>query len=286
MSAFALEEVAKAHWHGEGKSVVGGVGRGAFKETFHVRNKDGQSEALKIYLPGHSAQRSEREISAIKRCDHPNIARLRSVESFEWKGTKYLVSREEFISGGTLTNRVSMSGLLDAEETQTLGEALISAVSHIASLDLVHRDLKPDNIMLRQDGVTPAIVDFGLVRDLKADSLTQTWALTGPGTPLFAPPEQLLNEKHLIDWRSDQFSLAVLLSFMAFGFHPYSLATDTHAETIERVAIRGSLSDRFIQAARAAGLGGLIQMASSWPVERYRRPEELAKSWQQQRQAP
>ncbi|HEV2716280.1 MAG TPA: protein kinase, partial [Terriglobales bacterium] len=154
MSPFVLEEVAKAYWHGEGKSVVGGVGKGAFKETFHVTSEDGQSEALKIYLPGHSPQRNEREISAIKRCDHPNIARLKSVESFEWKGIKYLVSREEFIAGGTLTNRVSTS-LLSAEEVQTLGATLISAVSHIASLDLVHRDLKPDNIMLREDGVTP-----------------------------------------------------------------------------------------------------------------------------------
>lgn len=285
MSPYALEEVAKAYWDGKLKSVVGGVGRGAFKETFHVKNEDGQSEALKVYLPGHSAQRNEREVLAIKRCNHPNIARLKSVESFEWKGTKYLVSREEFIAGGTLTNRVATSAL-DAEETRRLGETLISAVSHIASLDLVHRDLKPDNIMLREDGVSPVIVDFGLVRDLKADSLTQTWALTGPGTPLFAPPEQLLNEKHLIDWRSDQFSLAVLLSFAAFGFHPYSLATDTHAETIERAAKRGPVSDRFIKAARDARLHSLIKMVASWPVERYRRPEQLEEAWKKQGKAP
>ena len=285
MSPFALEGIAKAYWQGEGKSFVGGVGKGAFKETFHIRNKDGQSEALKIYNPGSSAQRSEREISAIQRCDHPNIVRLTSVELFEWKGSKYLVTREEFISGGTLTSRVLGSGLLTPDQAQDLASALIGAVSHIASLHLVHRDLKPDNIMLRDGGLSPTIVDFGLVRDLRETSLTHTFALQGPGTPLFAPAEQLINEKQLIDWRSDQFSLAVLLSYVTFGFHPYSFEKDTNAEIIQRVATRGPLADRFVQQATNSRLASLIKMASPWPVQRYRTPRMLEQAWQEQRKA-
>ena len=173
--------------------MVGGVGKGAFKETFHVK-ADGVSEALKIYRPGFSAERTKRETEAMKRCAHPNIARLISIEPFKWKGTTYLIAQEEFLAGGTLTTRLEKSGHLNASQILDLGEALIDAVAHIASHDLVHRDLKPDNVLFREDGDTPVIVDFGLVRDLTQNSLTQTWALQGPGTPFFAPPEQLLNE--------------------------------------------------------------------------------------------
>jgi len=90
-------------------------------------------------------------------------------------------------------------------------------------LDLVHRDIKPANIMFKEGLETPVLVDFGIVRDLAATSLTQTWSPIGPGTPFFASPEQLNNEKHLIDWRSDQFSLGVTLYFARTARHPYQL---------------------------------------------------------------
>jgi serine/threonine protein kinase len=98
----------------------------------------------------------------------------------------------------------------------------------------VHRDIKPDNIMLREDGRTPVIVDFGLVRMLDEPSITGSWADRGPGTPFYASPEQLRNEKPLIDWRSDQFSLGVSLSRVTIGVHTYQQIPDEDPLVSER----------------------------------------------------
>lgn len=201
----ALADAAQSFCATQGHRFIGPVGAGAFKETFHIVLATGEPQALKVYQPGFSPERTSRELSAMQRCSHPNIGRLSAIATFYHDGVQYLLSLEEFLSGGTLTTRMSR-GLLNGREVRAIGLQLISAVAHIASHDLVHRDIKPDNILFRADGVTPVIVDFGLVRDLGGTSLTQTWLMQGPGTPFFAPPEQLRNEKTLIDWRSDQFS--------------------------------------------------------------------------------
>jgi serine/threonine protein kinase len=276
------EKVAQAFCAANGHRFICPVGAGAFKETFHIILATGEAQALKVYEPGFSPERTARELGAMQRCSHPNIGRLSAIASFYYDGVQYLLSVEEFLSGGTLTARLR-HGLLTLAETQSIGIQLVSAVAHIASHDLVHRDIKPDNILFRKDGTTPVIVDFGLVRDLVGISLTQTWLMRGPGTPLFAPAEQLRNEKTMIDWRSDQFSLGVVIALSVFGFHPYQEDGDSPTQTVERVADRGAQTARFVAAATGAGLPFLIRMAAPWPVERFRTPEELERAWQEGR---
>lgn len=216
-------------------------------------------------------------------CSHPNIARLTSVKAYTIASEGYLVSLEEFLPGGTLTEKLQAQGLMTGDAVFELGTILIDAIGHVAEQGLVHRDLKPDNVMLREDRKTPVIVDFGLVRNLAQSSLTQTWALQGPGTPLFAPPEQLHNAKAYIDWRADQFSLGVLLSFALFGFHPYSESGDTMPEVVARVADYSQPTARFCQAAKSANLATLIKMVGAWPVERIRTPSQLKNEWAERR---
>ena len=163
-----------------------------------------------------------------------------------------------------------------------LGSCLIDALGHIAGRDLVHPDLKAVNVMFRSKDLEPVIVDFGLVRDLRQTSLTRTWEIRGPGTPLYAPPEQLNNEKELIDWRSDQFSLGVMLSYCIFGFHPFSDEGLADAAVVERVASRGAHADRFLSASDSHRLPLLKRMVNVWPVRRVRTPAQLLKLWQQQ----
>ncbi len=275
-----LNDVAVAFCATHGHEFVGQVGAGAFKETFHIVLATGQAQALKVYQPGFSPERTSRELSAMQRCSHPNIGRLSSISEFYHDGVQYLLSLEEFLAGGTLTTRVR-ERLLSVEETRAIGRQLVSAVAHIASHDLVHRDLKPDNILFRADGRTPVIVDFGLVRNLVDTSLTQTWLIQGPGTPFFAPPEQLRNEKAMIDWRSDQFSLGTLLTLAAFGFHPYEEDGATAQDVVERVRERRSQVARFLAIAKDSGMVVLTRMTAAWPVERFRTPEELDRAWQE-----
>lgn len=247
-----------------------------------MRRADGSSAALKVYTVSFSPERTVREIEAMTRCSHRNIAAFSSVAPFTLNGATHLITLEEYLSGGSLTSRLS-AGLLAKDEVLILGEHLIDAISHIAALGLVHRDVKPDNVMFRSDGVTPVVVDFGLVRDLQQLSLTQTWLQQGPGTPLFAPPEQLLNDKQLVDWRADQFSLGVVLSFAAFGIHPYQRIGESLDVAVERVANRGVQSDDFVDAANQKGLPALPQMTRQWPIHRFRTPSELLTRWQMQR---
>lgn len=275
-----LEEIAKAFCGTENLGYLGYVGRGAFKETYKARSNTGVLLAVKVFRSGASNERSDREIDAMRRCSHPHIARIISVSTFDFAGTIHLVTTEEFMGGGTLTSRLNRTRILSVEEIRPLATRLVAAVTHIANLDLVHRDIKPDNLMFRDDQVTPVIVDFGLVRDLAAESLTATWLIRGPGTPYFAPAEQLLNEKSLIDWRSDQFALGVLLSIAATGRHPYQIDGDSMDATIERVSRRDEPSARFHDDVAKLSLGPIARMVMPWPIQRYRKPADLSAAWE------
>lgn len=274
-----LLHVAQKVCTAEHLTFVGCVGSGAFKETFHVTTPEGTAKALKVYNSNNRNARVEREVEAMQRCDHPNIAKFDTLATLELDGIEYLYSLEEFIAGGALEERLG-SGNLDRSEAIALGEALVDAVSHVANLDLVHRDLKPANIMIRFGSGSPVIIDFGLVRNLDASSLTATWMPHGPGTPLFSPPEQLNNEKELIDWRADQFALGVVLVMCLTGRHPYQDEGDQPIHVVERVAARGVLPTWFPLWAADNGLGVLVRMVRPWPVERFRLASELLAEWE------
>lgn len=272
-----LEQVAKTICDNESLLFEGFVGSGAFKDTFHVRSSI-ESIALKVYKPDNRNEREQDEINAMKRCNHPNIAKFYHINELVYSGTTYLYSQEEFISGGTLAKRINQSPLTKDQLLQ-LGDHLIQALSHIAGLKLIHRDLKPDNIMFRDDGITPIIVDFGIVKDLESTSKTETFAMRGPGSPYYASPEQLNNEKRLQDWRADQFCLGVLLAISIFKDHPYD---DGNGEVVHRVSQRYSPSANFIQRVESAGLTTLIKMVDPWAINRYNTPELLYEAWKQQ----
>jgi len=277
-----LPKVAQSICDTQGFTFGKSVGGGAFKKVFYVEGKGGKEYALKIVKGPISAQRTDREISAMQRCNHPNIAKLFGTGTYEFEGRKYSFTLEEFLPGGTLTDRIQRDGLLGDEQLMELGIQLIDAIGHISNLGLVHRDIKPDNVMFREDGITPVLVDFNLVRDLSAASLTQSWLNQGPGTPYFAAPEQLNNQKKLIDWRTDQFSFGVTLCYVRFGVHPYQhpSESDLSPKTVERVAMRGARSSDILEKFQRAELLCLKRMTSVWPVERFRRPRDLEKAWQ------
>ncbi len=273
-----LRAVATAVCAATGLTLCGNVGAGAFKATFHVTATNGLSKALKIYNRNNRGARVEREVEAMARCNHPNIARFEALATLEHDGSEYLYSLEEFIAGEALEARLA-SGLLARPDGIRMGIALVDAVSHIAGHDLVHRDLKPANIILRAKDGSPVIVDFGLVRNLDASSLTETWMPHGPGTPLFAPPEQLNNEKEIIDWRADQFALGVVIAMSLIGRHPYHDDTEQPIHVVERVAARGALPEWFRTWATEQSLAPLIRMVQPWPVQRYRLPADLSAAW-------
>ena len=254
------------------------VGEGTFKQTFEVVSVGDLRVALKLYKASVAGPREQREIEAMLRCKHDNIARLLSVDRYEYEGSVLVTLTEEFLPGGTLTQK----GQISKNECLRIGAQLIGAIGHIADLELVHRDIKPDNIMFREDQRTPVLTDFGVARDLMDSSLTPSWAPRGPGTPFFSSPEQLNNQKSLIDWRSDQFALGVVLAYVVLGAHPYRPPSGSDREVVDLVATRNGPTRQFVESCRSAGLPVLIKMAAPWPVHRYRTPRELAVAWSSQ----
>lgn len=211
----------------------------------------------------------------MQRCQHPNIARVLALGQFVDAADTVVFSVEEFLGGGSLGERLNARGLMARDEFYPIALQLAGALAHVAALDLVHRDLKPDNIMFRDDAVTPVIVDFGLVRDLNATSVTASWAMRGPGTPYFASPEQLNNDKQMIDWRSDQFGLGVTLIMALTGRHPYEHVGDTADVVVARVAERKALAPDVVAECRKRGWEALVKMVQPWPISRFRTPHDL-----------
>lgn len=275
------EEIARKIAVQEKLTFVRPCGEGAFKYTFEVTTANREAFALKIFKSAVLTERTAREIDVMQRCQHPNIARVLALGQFTDGGTSFVFSVEEFLGGGSFGERLA-HGLMSKNAFYPITLQLADALSHIAALDLVHRDLKPDNIMFRDTGDTPVIVDFGLVRDLNATSVTASWAMRGPGTPYFASPEQLNNEKQMIDWRADQFGLGVTLIMALTGRHPYEHAGDSPADVVGRVADRKAPAADVIAECRKQGWNALVKMVQPWPVSRFRTPHDLLSALSQE----
>lgn len=97
---------------------------------------------------------------------------------------------------------------------------LVRALNVIWSKRVVHRDLKPNNILITPNG-SCRIIDLGIARFLDKTSLTHSLAPHGPATPIYAAPEQLLNKKSMIGIRTDFFLLGIIVLELAQGFHPF-----------------------------------------------------------------
>lgn len=272
-----MEEIARAICDERSFTYVKSVGRGSFKETFLVRDSNGHNRALKVFRADLSPERTERELEAMIKCDHPSIGRLEDVSTFGHSRTVYTYIVEEYLGGGTLADLIQ-KGPLATDQLVALGKSLIDALDHMASQGLVHRDLKPENIMFSDDGI-PVIVDFGLVRDLSRASITNTWLVQGPGTPYYAAPEQLNNNKNLIDWRTDQFGLGTVFAVCGYGNHPYAEIGDKPGTVVARVASRQSPSNAFVQWTISSEFKPILKMVQPWPVQRYRTPDALREAW-------
>lgn len=273
-----LEAVARAICADRKLQFHGWIAEGAFKETFRVTDRNGAPLALKVFKPVGGSPREMREAEVISRCSHANIVRCVSADTTTLNGATYPFLLEEFLQGGTLAARLH-NGPLRSGDIHILGSGLIDAIAYLATSGLVHRDIKPENVMFRDNGMIPVLDDFGIVRDLNKDSLTQTWLMRGPGTPIFAAPEQLNNQKDMIDWRTDQFSLGVTLALAAFGFHPYADPGNSANDTVDNVALRKPLSKAFVTRVIASPFSPMIRMVAPYPIERYRRPSDLRDAW-------
>ncbi|TGK09000.1 hypothetical protein EHO60_13325 [Leptospira fletcheri] len=253
------------------------VGNGSFKDVYKCKKDDNSFVALKIADPSAThPERESREIDSMLKCNVSQIGKLYKFDSYtDISGKNYHYLIEEYFDGGDLRRKLEYQSLTRAEIGQ-IGLQLSVAVKELKNLNLVHRDIKPENIMFRSaDNCNAVLTDFGLVRDLSEDSLTGTWLVHGPGTPLFASPEQLNNDKSMIDWRSDQFSVALTLSYCLLGFHPFQVGSGNPTQAIVNVYERKIMPAENVEKLNEFGFGCLAKMLSPWPVHRIASPDKL-----------
>ena len=203
--------------------IVETLGRGGMGVVYRAEEEPGgRPVALKVIARDLVAnpnymKRFEREARAAAAVSHPNIAALRG--SGEQDGVTYLAF--ELVPGGTLKARLATKGPLEWREAARLGARIASALAAIHEAGFVHRDVKPENVLLDGDG-TPKLADFGLARREQADqggrgSLTKTGEILG--TPEYMSPEQA--DGAPTDARADLYSLGATIHALVAGRPPF-----------------------------------------------------------------
>ena len=206
------------------------LGRGGQAQVFRARDAStGEIVALKVLQSAfgdeETLQRFERELQALIRVRHPGLVELRGLGFLRGRPCVVL----ELMSGGSLEDRLGTKGPLSWSEAALAGAEIARALAAVHAAGLIHRDVKPANVLLDARG-RPRLSDLGLVRPASGkSSLTATGAFVG--TPEYASPEQL--EGANVDARSDLYGFGATLYALLTGESPFrgaSLESVTYAQ--------------------------------------------------------
>ena len=280
----------------DGYRLVREIGRGGMALVFLAVHEDLQREvALKILRPALAldsvhVDRFQREARSIARIAHPNILTVHDVG--EARGLHYIVM--EYIEGQTLADVLGdlpQDGAWTAEQLAKASgialdarhmsreAALASILAPVAEalaaaheLGVVHRDVKPSNILIRTDG-TPVVADFGLAKGAGDPGLSMTGDTLG--TPYYMSPEQAGAVVQAVDHRTDVYSLGVTLYEALTGRRPFTGATAL--DVLEAIRHKAPPSLRSLSPRITRDTEALIRRAMArQPEHRYESARDLA----------
>lgn len=206
----------------------GGMGSVYLAENKYIRQ---QKVAIKVInanmVNDFTRQRMKEEAEHLASLDHPNIVRFMNYHA-DNEGNIYLVM--EYAEGMSLDKFISKkNGLIVEERIAPMFEPLLDAVGYAHRKRILHRDIKPNNIIITPDG-TPKILDFGIATLMREDNESAGQII---GTPSYMSPEQVRGET--LDERSDIYSLGVVLFQMMTGRQPYDTTTMNEMEIMQKV---------------------------------------------------
>ncbi|MFF6801673.1 PQQ-binding-like beta-propeller repeat protein [Streptomyces sp. NPDC012616] len=200
-----------------GYRIVDRLGAGGMGVVYRGRSRSGREVAVKVVHAQYAEDpvfraRFRQEIEAVRKVSGAFTAPVVDADPEAvrpWMATQY-------VSGPTLAARIRDHGPLRGAELRRLALGLVEALREIHRAGVVHRDLKPGNVLMAHDG--PRVIDFGISRAAENQTLTETGKMIG--TPPFMSPEQFTDARS-VGPASDVFSLGALLVFAATGRGPF-----------------------------------------------------------------
>lgn len=225
----------------------------------------------------HMDERIRREIDIVNGNDIPGVPKIKKFSFFRFENEEHFYLLEEYIEGQTLTE-VLRRGALDLRQSLILFEYLLIAVAKLETLGVVHRDIKPDNIICKNDG-TFHLIDFGIARNLNLTSLTLTAAVVGPHTPGYGAPELFQYSKSKIDSRADLFSIGVVVYQTIFGKHPFITGKEADLNEVWYLTATVTPPDYLIPGDKDSQLIGLIQTLMQKQVSKRPPNAQRALEW-------
>ena len=208
-------------------TIEGEIGRGGMGVVYRARDERLQRRvAIKVLPPELAFQeeiraRFTREAQTAAKLSHPHVVPIYDVGNDG--DLVYFVMG--YVDGESLAGRIKRRGQLPAEEVRRIMKETADALSAAHALSIIHRDIKPDNILLDGTRGRVMVTDFGIAKALSSGSgATLTSAGVAIGTPSYMSPEQAAGEKE-IDGRSDLYSLGIVAYQMCVGQPPFAAPT-------------------------------------------------------------
>ena len=219
-------------------------------------------------------KRFEREAKSIARINHPNI--LAVYDFGQTDGVWFMVT--EFVEGSSLSRQITDRLVLPWEEISPLMMQCLAGLSYVGQGGIVHRDIKPDNILITPEGV-PKIADFGLAKDVSGNDNTDlTTVGMAMGTPAYMSPEQCMGRK--LDGRSDIYSLGVSAYLALTGEKPFVGQSSFEIMTKQRE--HTPAPPRQLNSNVPKEISDLVmRMLAKSPSDRWRDAEDCRLAWQE-----
>ncbi len=192
------------------------------------------SIVLKIIMSNQQPERIVREIQAVQQVRSVRVPRIYETGVVAPEGQPFIWMREQRILGKNLREHLNSVRTMALADVMRMAVEILEALVDAENVHIVHRDVKPDNIMLDTSGGY-WLLDFGIARHLDLQSLTATDQLNGPATLGYAPPEQYLNHKRDIDARADLFALGVTMHECLHGKNPFRDGARDAREVMKRI---------------------------------------------------
>jgi serine/threonine-protein kinase len=224
------------------------------------------------------ARRFLAEARTIARLRHPGIVAVHAAGTAQ--GLLYYVMDE--VEGESLRERLNREGTLPTDEVSRIVADLAAALDAAGRAGVVHRDVKPENVLLESGSGRPLLADFGIARAMVADGASSTGQGVAVGTPSYMSPEQAAGEE--VDSRSDLYGLGVVAYEMLAGHPPF--------QGTNRVVVSKHIAERPVPVERVrpdcprALSGAVMKALEKQPGERWQTGEELRQAVTGERELP